>query len=268
MSRIAPFLLISCLVVLSAPAEVSAEEGADARALFLRGVELFQQGEYEEAAGAFRQSYASNPAPIALLNLAMCQRELFQYVESIDTLEQFLAMDPDSLRGDQVATARRFMDEMTARIGTVRISLEPAHAVVTVDDAEVPPANLSSLRLRAGPHRVSARAEGYEEVSEDIQVVAQRVTEVPLSLAVVQTPPVEEPPPPLPPLPVAPPPPTTEVPDGATGDAPERTPVARRWGFWVGILGAAAAIGLGVGLGVGLSQGEEYPEADLETRLP
>jgi hypothetical protein len=265
-------ILSLCLSLAAVPRISLAEETIDARAQFLRGVELFQGGDYEAAAGAFRRSYEATPAPIALFNLAMCQRELFQYLESIDTLEQYLARHGETLPPDQTAEARRFIEEMAARIGTVRVTVEPADATVTVDDAEVPAAQLSSLRLRAGSHRIAARAPGHEEAAETFQVVAQRVNEVRLVLAPIETPAAIEPVAPPPDLTGPPEPPQTppEERDIVPDDTPatERPPVHRRWGFWVGMIGAAVAVGLGVGLGVGLSQGDEAPEADVHTRLP
>jgi hypothetical protein len=252
-------IVVLVLSIAAFPGGAHAEGAADARALFQSGVELFQGGDYAAAAGAFRASYEASPAPIALLNLAMCQRELFQYVESIDTLEQVLAHGAEALPPDQAAAARRFIEEMTALLGTVRVAVEPADATVTVDEQEVPPAQLANLRLRAGPHRVAARAAGHEDAADVVQVVAQRVNEVRLVLAPIEGPADAEP---------------LDGPqdsrDVTLVEAPEpaRPPVHRRWGFWLGMLGAAAAVGLGVGLGVGLSQDNETPGADLVTRLP
>jgi hypothetical protein len=107
---------------------------------------------------------------------------------------------------------------------------------------------------------------------EVVQVVAQRVNEVRLVLAPTERSADVEPAAPLPEATESP------EPDGDLEDGRDvapiettesaRPPVHRRWGFWLGMLGAAAAVGLGVGLGVGLSQDNETPGADLVTRLP
>lgn len=255
------FLALWTIAVM--PHAACAEEArAEARELFLRGVALFESEDYESAAVAFHESFAANPEPIALYNYAMCQRELFRFLESIEALEQYLALGPDRIGAAEAREAQRLIAEMSAQLGTLQIVVEPRTATVSVDGVEVDSNHFSSLRLRAGPHQVEANADGHSPGSEQVMVIAQRVTEVHLALEPVeQTAPVE-----------------LELTDTEPGsielsDVPADTEPAppltrRRWRMWVGIIaGVVAAAGLGLGLGLGL-QDDDLPEGDLRMTLP
>lgn len=56
--------------------------------------------------------------------------------------------------------------------------------------------------------------------------------------------------------------------DGGDPEPASRRPLYRRWGFWVALIGGAAAVGLGVGLGVGLSGDDDPPPYDYLVSLP
>lgn len=249
------------LAVLSSAAWAE-EEQLSARGLFERGVSQFEAGDYEHAARSFRQSFEANPVPIALYNYGMSLRELFRFAESIDALEQYLALGADQISTERAQEARRLIEDMNARLGTARIVVEPTTATVLVDGEEVEPDQLSALRLRAGPHQVVARAEGFAEASEMVQVEAQHLSEVRLRLE--PTDPAEPagiPAEPEPPVADLEPPP--EAPPRGEGEED-----SRRLGLWIGILsGVAAAAALGFGLGFGL-QNNELPESDLRMDLP
>lgn len=204
--------------------------------LFERGVELFATEEYEAALDAFQQYYEIEPSGPVLYNIAMCQMALLRYVESIDTFNRYL-----ELSGDVDDERRREIEasivEMEARLGEVRLSVDPPGDVeVIIDDEPVPQEQWSSLRIRAGRHAIRVTAPRFLEEIRQVDIPSGGVTEINI---VLQRDPA----------------------------LIERPSIVRRWWFWtiVGVVVVGAAVGLGVGLS---AQGEDLGHGDWDLRLP
>lgn len=261
------------LFLLALPSPSAAEEGEpSARELFMGGLELFQGDNYAEALESFQRSYAANPVNVVLYNIAMCQRALFRYVESINSFERYLAVGEDDLPAERRQQVAGLIEDMRGRIGTLRITVTPPEATVRVDGELIAPEQLQSLWLSSGLHRVAARAPGYGVAEDQVQVIPQVVTEV--NLALERTEP-EPTPPVVPPV----------IPDGS--GATEVNPAAlengeadsagrgevggdrSRWWIWMIVGGAVLATGLGLGLGLGLQDSEDpFTGTESNVRLP
>ena len=61
-----------------------------AKKRFMAGVDLFFNEDYPGALAAFQDSYRTFPKYSVLYNIAMCQKALYKYVESIANFEKFL----------------------------------------------------------------------------------------------------------------------------------------------------------------------------------
>lgn len=246
--------------VLAVAGDLHAEDESSAADLFRRGVDRFGQEEYEGALELFERSHAVSPVNLVLYNIGMCQRALFRYVESIETFERYLAVGGDDIPTDRRDEVRVLVEEMSALVGSLEITVSPAQAEVLVDDRRVAPEQLERLRLRSGLHTVRARAEGFEEVVREVHVEPQVMTEVMLALppsergdeeAVLDV---------------------VEAEDAAPLDEPSplesRRGVHRQWWFWTVIGGVVLATGLGLGLGLGLERDDPMADAEIQWRLP
>jgi hypothetical protein len=235
--------IVTVLSLFSASVEVAAQESRDqARSLFEQGVELFGQEQYDQALQLFQASYDLNPALIALFNIAMCQRALELYAESIESFERYLEMGGDQVDEELRAEVRTHIEEMRSRQRALRVNMVPSDAEVLVDGNPVPADWGGVLRLPPGTYEIVARARGYDDHRQMVTISGPRVTDIQIELERV-----------------APPPP----PNGQT----EQLWRGRRlWWLWT-VIAVAVVGGTAAGLAVGLS-GDDTRPMDVEVKLP
>jgi len=81
------------------PAGAAAQTGADAEALFARGVQLHQAGDVLGAIQAYQEALAKEPGRIdALSNLGAAYVHLGRYADAVEQYRKALAVDPDNTR--------------------------------------------------------------------------------------------------------------------------------------------------------------------------
>lgn len=73
-----------------------------ARELFNRGKEFYQQGQYEEAIGAFTAAGEIRPSPILDYNIARCHEMLGNNTEAVAAYERYLKAVPEAANRQEV----------------------------------------------------------------------------------------------------------------------------------------------------------------------
>jgi tetratricopeptide (TPR) repeat protein len=196
------------------------------------GVTQFEEGHAVEALASFQSAYQIYPSAKILLNMGQALKALGRDAEAAQAYDRFL-VETSALPevGDRrVALARAGLVEILPRIGRLRLAVQPAEAVVSVDGNVMGPASqLRTLYLSAGDHQVSAASSGF--LDRSTQVSAAAGSEQRLELV-------------LEPVPVPPPVVTTALPAPAPPPPP-----ARRW-TWVAAGTSAALLAGGVGFGL------------------
>ena len=94
------FAPLLALLILT-PCIAAAQEGTDARAreLYLRGDRLYNEGRYEEAVAAFRESYELSGRALLQFNLANAYERLGRYEEALDALRRYAPHAPVAEEG-------------------------------------------------------------------------------------------------------------------------------------------------------------------------
>jgi hypothetical protein len=158
-----------------------------ARAHFKTGIRLFQAQTYEGALAEFEASYELKPGPGSLQNIALCQKALSRYADAVDSLTRLLARHGAELSGAERNAAERARDELAALVGSVRLTVEPPNADVTLDGKVLPPAaRTATLRLNTGEHTFGASAPGYASVTKSVRVTSAH-EELPVELTLTPT---------------------------------------------------------------------------------
>ncbi len=169
---IAPMLILSSLTLLL-PVCLQAEEMDPARASFSTAIERFAEEDYAGALEAFQESYNQRPKAFVLFNIAMCQKALFQYGESITTFLLFLEDSGDAVNPEKADAASAAIEELAKIVATVHIEGAADGAGVAVDGETVARAPLESpLLLNPGRHRIEVTEEGFEPFTKEVAVVA------------------------------------------------------------------------------------------------
>lgn len=155
----------------AAPPAVSA---ADRYARHMdNGVRLYRSGDHVAALAEFEAAYAAKPGPSPLINQALCHRDRFRYPLAIAALERALAAHGPSMAAGERAVVEESLRELRGLLAHVRVEIDPADAVVSVDGEDLPPGGARALiPLGPGPHRIAARANGRVPQEERIDVAS------------------------------------------------------------------------------------------------
>ena len=138
-------------------AQPSAAAEQQARDAYARGTAAFRAERYAAAEKAFEQAYAAVPNPVVLVAIAEARQRQGDVPGTIDALERYLMARPDA--PDAPAMQAR-LDALRKTPATVRVSSDPAGALVLVDGAQTDDATPARLSLPPGKHRIDATLNG------------------------------------------------------------------------------------------------------------
>ena len=164
-------LLLAVFVLASGNSE--ADDRSMAKARFKEGMAAIQAENYPAALAAFEESYELIPKPSILFNIAMCEKALFRYVNSITTFRRFLSEGGSDNKPELVSQAERALAEMMKLVGTLRLEEAPEGAEVLIDGKSVGKTPFrEGLLLDPGQHAVRVEAPGFKPLKTDITVAS------------------------------------------------------------------------------------------------
>jgi hypothetical protein len=135
------------------------------------GVKLFADHNFTAAVVEFQAAYDARPGPNPLVNVALCDKEMFRYPQAIAALETALRKHGDAMDPADRRAAEDAIKEMRALLGTVTVAITPPGATLLVDGDEVPAgAAVQPIPLGPGPHKIAARAPGYAPLEQTVTV--------------------------------------------------------------------------------------------------
>jgi hypothetical protein len=239
----------------------------EAKELYQKGAELFEEKRFEEAAEAFRAAYDLKPSWKILFNIGQCEAAAGRYGLALDAFEEYALEGGDDVpveRRDYVADEVRRLQPM---VGSIEIEGAPEGTAVVIDDYERAKTPLKGpLRVSSGRHQVMLR-KGDEVLLDDTFKVAGGMT-----TKVELTAPAPEPEPAaLPEAEVPPEPETAKAdPEPEQPTEPEQPDEGRPlWiGGWVlAGVGAGVLVAGGVTGGLALKTGKDL-ESDYPDGVP
>lgn len=145
-------------------AALAAPSAERAKQLFESGFRLAQQGDYEAAAAAFEQAYASSPNASVLFNLGQAYATAGDPVRAHDAFEKYLVDTRDErIDPKREQLVRQAMAVAQGRIGRLHIEVRPPDALLEVDGRSIGVAPLTQgVRLKIGSHAVVARHADFQ----------------------------------------------------------------------------------------------------------
>jgi tetratricopeptide (TPR) repeat protein len=87
------------------------------KALFDQAIAAFNAGHFAAALASFDQSYAANPMPTVRYNMAMCQRALRRFADSVASFRQYLDEGGDSVPAERRTEVCELIAETNADLG-------------------------------------------------------------------------------------------------------------------------------------------------------
>lgn len=166
---------ISFVLVLAMAPRVAASEEADEKANakehFERGVAAFNARRYAEAREEFDTAYQLSPAYVVLYNVAQVNVALGNSVEAIDAFERYLAQGASSIPASRRAEVEREIAAQRERVSTLEVTVDIAGAQIRLDGRWVGTTPLAEpLRVNAGPHTLGVTLEGYESKFRELVI--------------------------------------------------------------------------------------------------
>ncbi|HEU4403688.1 MAG TPA: PEGA domain-containing protein [Polyangiaceae bacterium] len=243
--------LALCLSIFAPAAAVRAQprpEGAapsrqeldEAQKRYKRGLELFNEGQYEASMIEFRRAYELAPSYKLLFNIAQVNRQINDYARAVEFFERYLREGGSNVAPGRVAEVQKELERLRQRVARLEVTSNVAGAEVFVDDLSVGRTPFAQpLLVNAGRRKLVAAAEGRPPVTRVVEVAGAESARVLLDFVEVPDPARA----PLPgvapaPIPVGPRSAPAEAPPGAGPEAPAGARVP--WVAW-GVTGALAA---------------------------
>ncbi len=154
----------------------------EAKRLFDEGQKAFDTKQWEKARDAFMRAYAAAPLPRRALALARAELMLGKHRDAAEHFALGLREAKD-LSSAEKKDAEASLAKCTVKVGALVVKVEPAGAEVFVDDTRVGTAPLAaSVYVEPGSHRVEAKLEGKQPVSERVGIVAGASLDVEMTL--------------------------------------------------------------------------------------
>jgi tetratricopeptide (TPR) repeat protein len=118
-----------------APASADKQRLAQSRALFKKGLTLFQRGEFAEAAQAWEAGYRLEPKPLFLYNAASAYRKAQNPEKALALYQAYLSAAPDAPEREEVTRA---IDELRADEARKNPEEPPVHPLTEPEPGPKP----------------------------------------------------------------------------------------------------------------------------------
>ena len=248
---------IALALAVTAPARAAGDTAA-AKQHFRRGVELFKDGDYEQAVIAFERAYELKPTYKLFWNIAQVEAELKHYSRALEAYTRYLTEGGDRVPRERVQKAKAEIGRLNTLVGSIAVECPIDGALVLVDKRRVGTTPLAEpVFVDIGEHEVAVKR-GADELHAEVLRVAggeRVVVEVPVSAKTAAPAPAEAAAAPAQSVPPEPEPLGKPEVDPTEEEGPKRV-----W-TWValGIGGAALASGAVIG-GVAMGKRKDLAE--------
>jgi len=172
------------LAAAEAPSKAAPTKREEAIGRFRRGLELYEEQDYEAALSEFRRAYDLSPNYKVLYNVGQVCFQLQDYACALRAFESYLDEGGAEVPDVRRAEVGREVDRLKLRVARLEIVTNVPGADVTVDDVSVGKTPLPGpLTVSAGKRRVVAAKEGRQSVVRTVNVPGAETVRLELTLA-------------------------------------------------------------------------------------
>ncbi|MBN1610440.1 MAG: PEGA domain-containing protein [Polyangiaceae bacterium] len=166
------------------------EEASDR---YMRGLELYGQGEYLLALIEFERAYELIPNYKVLYNIGQVRIQLTRYSKAREALESYLEQGGDQISSERRQQVQADLEMLAERTARLRIVTTQPGARISMDGVAVGTSPLSEpLLVNAGEHNVEVRKSGFETWTGRVTLAGR--DERRLAVTLVATPEAKPPP--------------------------------------------------------------------------
>lgn len=155
-----------------AQAQPAAASGADDPiAHFNRGLELYQEQDYNGALIELRRAYELAPTYKMLFNIGQVCYQLNDYACALRSFEEYLKEGSGSITPERRAEVDREIKKLVSRIGRLEVVTNVPGVEISIDDVLLGTTPFaSSLIVSAGKRRITATKDGYVAINRVVEV--------------------------------------------------------------------------------------------------
>lgn len=167
---------LAAAVVLSIAAGAAAEKTMDdeAREQFERGVELYDEGKFDQAAISFARAYELKPTYKLLYNIAQTENQLGHYTGALEAYQKYLEDGEDNVDDDRKNQIVSEIARLETLVGTIAITGDAEGASVFIDTRAVGNTPLPGpIMVDVGEHEVLVKQDGVEIHRQVVKVAGQ-----------------------------------------------------------------------------------------------
>jgi tetratricopeptide (TPR) repeat protein len=141
-----------------------------ANLLFKKGKLAFNAGKFSDALRIYTEAWGLKKSPDIAANLAQAESELGKHRDAAEHFAYALAHILPSSTDEQRFALADGLDAEKKEIGTLRVTLEPADSVLTIDEVPITLPMAGDVYVEPGEHHGSVTHEGYEPHQETLNV--------------------------------------------------------------------------------------------------
>lgn len=219
-------------------AAAAAPKPGDAKGLLASADKKFKASDFAGALADYEASNAAKASPEAQRGIALSHDNLQHFAEAVTAYEKFIADNPP--KKDQADEAKKRVEAIKVMPGKIHVETTPPGASIVIDTSQTPHDKVTpvDLELPPGKHTLLIGAEGYENVTKEVDVGYASKQDVKAELT------KKEPPPPPPPVVAEAPPPAPTPPPPPPPEPRSKVPAY--------VTGAVAIVAAGVGTAFGV----------------
>jgi len=167
----------------AAPTAAPATTKDEAKQRYLKGVELFEEGDYQAALIEFKRSYELVPKHEVLYNIGQVHFQLQDYASALKALERYLQEGDRKIPAARRSDVERDLEKLRSRVATLVVKTNLPGADVLVDGVKVGTTPLREpLLLSSGKRRIEATKQGFRTASTTEELAGQEQREIALEL--------------------------------------------------------------------------------------
>jgi hypothetical protein len=154
----------------------------EARQRFERGLQLFEEKNYEAARVEFERAYSLAPSWKLLYNIGLCYGQRGDYVEAIKDLEQYLKEGGDEVPKPRVEEVNKELANLRPRVAQVTVKTNVPDADLQIDDAPQGKLTSEPIRLNPGRRKIGLSKEGFFPATKVVTLAGSDKEDVTLDM--------------------------------------------------------------------------------------
>jgi len=181
MRRVVAFVLALAVLPTGARAD---EPKDDALAHWQRGLELYEEQDFQSALIEFRKAYSIAPTYKVLYNIGQVCFQLTDYACALKSFQQYLRDGGANIEDDRKQELEKDILKLRRRVGSLEVVSNVSGADVFIDDAAVGKTPLStSIVVSAGRRKITVSKDGYGSGTRIVDVAGTDSVRVEITLA-------------------------------------------------------------------------------------